>query len=155
MILHIQTSILPSSEGIWISRLMRELPFPTWEQTNHWSPHCEGGNQVEFDAVMEAAKSMVICGCMTFYPWVQSPVNCLSSEERLHLPASPPLSGLPHPPPPSRSNFLPHLTTVTELLLLAVLKLSFAAEQRLLQPIDKNFIRRQALLCGVRGGEMF
>lgn len=153
MILHIQTSILPSSEGIWISRLMRELPFPTWEQTNHWSPHCEGGNQVEFDAVMEAAKSMVICGCMTFYPWVQSPVNCLSSEERLHLPASPPLSS--PPPPPSRSNFLPHLTTVTELLLLAVLKLSFAAEQRLLQLIDKNFIRRQALLCGVRGGEMF
>lgn len=61
----------------------------------------------------------------------------------------------PSPLPPSRSNFLPHLTTVTELLLLAVLKLSFAAEQRLLQPIDKIFIRRQALLCGVRGGEMF
>lgn len=68
---------------------------------------------------------------------------------------SPSVQPSPTPPPPSRSNFLPHLTTVTELLLLAVLKLSFAAEQRLLQPIDKNFIRRQALLCGVRGGEMF
>lgn len=155
MILHIQTSILPSSEGIWISRLMRELPFPTWEQTNHWSPHCEGGNQVEFDAVMEAAKSMVICGCMTFYPWVQSPVNCLSSEERLHLPASPPLSSPPPPSTPQPVELLAALNNCNWTAIVSSLEAVVCGRTKVIATIDKNFIRRQALLCGVRGGEMF
>lgn len=95
---------------------------------------------------------VVICGGVTFYPWVQSPVNCLCSEKRAQT--------HPHLHPCTTHTslvelllLLPLLTTITELLLLAVWKPSFPVEQRLLQPIDKNFIRRQALLCGVRGGE--
>ena len=148
MILHIQTSILHSSEGIWISQLMRELPFPSWEQTNHQSLRHKG--ETKWNPTQ---------------PWMQqNPCGHLWLHDVLSM--SPVTSKLPvlwrqdeapHPssPPSDWSNFSPLTTTVTELLLLAVWKLSFPVEQRLLQPIDKNFIHRQPLLCGARGGEMF
>lgn len=102
MILHMQASIFSSSEGIWISLLMRALLWPSWERSSHWSQRREG----------EAKWNLT-------QPWKQSnPCGHLQLHDALS--ESPDTSKLPLlwrwaepfllslPSPLSRSNFYPH-----------------------------------------------
>lgn len=99
VLIQIQTPLPPLFEQMWIRRLMRVVSFHSGEQAK-WSGYCTMRGKPN-------GIHVAICGWVSFYPWAQSPINCLFSEEGLKPKTSNPS---PHTryltsPPARRSNF--------------------------------------------------
>lgn len=133
-----RSSIFSSSDGIWISLLMRALLWPSWEHSSHWFLHREG--EAKWN-LTQPSKQSNPCGHL----WLHDTLSESPDASKLPLlwrwaePFPRSLSS-----PLSRSNFHPHFNHWMWNAIVSGLEASsFQVEQRLLCAIDKNFIHRR------------